>query len=145
MGTKIVNGDLFEYPCKVKVVTLNIRGVMGAGVALEYRNRFPESFLKYRRRCMKKQFTVNTLVVHQNGPEWWVLFPTKDDWKEPSRVDWIEANLEKLAKICTDYKVQRIAMPMLGCLNGKLNPEVVLPLIHRVFDNHATECVVVCR
>lgn len=143
MGIKIVEGDLFEYPCKVKVVTINTRGVMGAGVALEYRNRFPESFLKYRRLCANGGFTVNTLVVQRNGPEWWVLFPTKNDWRQPSQLDWIEDNLKKLAKICLDHKVSRIAMPLLGCLNGRLNIEDVIPLIRTTFEEHPTECIIV--
>ena len=125
------------------MVTLNTRGAMGAGIALGYRERFPASYKKYRARCFRGEFTVNTILVHRNGNEWWVLFPTKDAWHEPSRLEWIEENLRKLADICRKYKVAKIAMPLLGCGNGQLMPEQALALIEAAFLNHPTECIVV--
>lgn len=142
----IVSGyDLFDYPCWVKVITVNTKGAMGAGIAFGYRERFYDAYIRYRKLCLSKQFKVTDLLVQKAGGSWWVLFPTKDDWRNGSELVWIEDNLTKLVKLCERYKVSKIAMPWLGCRNGGLERHQVLPLIQKAFEHSATECVIVER
>ena len=145
MSVTVVSGDLFYYPCHVKVCTVNVVGAMGAGIAYGYRARFPEAYGRYRKRCKAGLFKVTDLLVQRNDAEWWVLFPTKQDWRNDSQIEWIEHNLERLAALCTQYNVSKIAIPWLGCRNGGLTHDVVLPAIKKAFDNHSTECVIVGR
>lgn len=145
MSVTVESGDLFYYPCHVKVCTVNTVGAMGAGIAYGYRERWYASYLRYQKLCRAGKFTVTDLLVQRNDQEWWVLFPTKKDWKADSQLEWIEHNLVRLAELCTQYKVQKIAIPWLGCRNGGLTRDVVLPAIKKVFDNHSTECVIVGR
>lgn len=145
MAVEIVKGNLFTYPCWVKVCTVNTVGAMGAGIAYGYRDRFPDGYWRYKKRCQKGLFKVTDLLVQKNGNEWWILFPTKMDWKADSKLEWIEHNLTRLTALCTEYKVSRIAIPWLGCRNGGLTRDEVLPLIERAFEGHSTLCLIVDR
>ena len=143
MSVTIAHGDLFDYPCWVKVITVNTKGAMGAGIAWVYRDRYIDAYNRYRKLCLAGKFKVDNLLVQRAGDNWWVLFPTKDDWRDNSELCWIEANLAKLVLLCEKHKVAKIAMPWLGCRNGGLNREQVLPLIEAAFSNSTTECVIV--
>lgn len=145
MSVTVVEGDLFDYPCWVKVITVNTKGAMGAGIAYAYRERFWDAYLRYRKRCLAGQFKVNDLLVQKAGGQWWVLFPTKDDWQQGSELPWIEENLKRLKLLCEQYKVVKVAMPWLGCRNGGLTREQVYPLIEATFGASEIECVVVSR
>lgn len=143
MSFEVVIGDLFKLPVSTKVCTVNTVGAMGAGVARVYRARFWDAYVRYRAYCFARKFSVNSFLIQRNGAETWVLFPTKKDWKEPSKIEWIQQNLERLAKYCTEYSVKEIAMPALGCRNGGLSLEDVQPLIEATFKDHPTRCIVV--
>lgn len=145
MPVEVVKADLFSYPCHVKVCTVNTVGAMGAGVARQYRDRWPMAYARYRKRCLAGDFTVTDLLVQRCGSEWWVLFPTKQDWRNGSELAWIETNLTKLGRLCFQYNVKRIALPWLGCANGGLDRNDVLPLIKAAFDHHSTTCVIIDR
>lgn len=145
MSVRVERGELFSYPCKVKVCTVNTVGAMGAGVAYVYRERFPDAYRRYQKRCKAGLLTVRDLLVQRNGGEWWILFPTKEDWRNDSRLEWIAYNLERLALLCTQYRVGRLVMPWLGCRNGGLRREDVWPLIESTFTNHTTEVIVLDR
>lgn len=89
-----LKGDIFSSPAQVLVNTVNTVGVMGKGVALEFKKRYPAMFKSYERVCDEKQLEIGKLLLWK-GPEKWVLmFPTKKHWRSPSKLEYIEAGLQ---------------------------------------------------
>lgn len=125
-----VEGDLFDSPARVLVNTVNTVGVMGKGIALRFKRAFPELFEQYQALCESKQLQVGRLWLYRT-PERWVLnFPTKKHWRHPSRVEYIEAGLQRFRDIYAEAGITSIAFPQLGCGNGELDWETqVRPLM----------------
>lgn len=111
---------------------------MGKGLALAFKDRFPAMFRDYRERCERGEVRVGQPYLYKpNAPgDPWVLnFPTKDDWRRPSRLPWIRAGLEHFAEHYREWGVTSIAFPQLGTLNGKLSWDEVRPLMHELLDS----------
>jgi O-acetyl-ADP-ribose deacetylase (regulator of RNase III) len=125
------SGDIFNSAAQVITNTINTVGVMGAGLALKFKNRFPQMFEDYHQRCANGK-------VKQGEPYLWedenvqiLNFPTKRHWQEPSRLEDIEAGLKYLASNYQTMSIQSLALPPLGCGLGGLNWDQVRPLIDR--------------
>ena len=130
------NSDLFESPAKILVNTVNTRGVMGKGIALRFKKIYPEMFRQYRDHCEQKLFSIGKLSLYKTPHKWILNFPTKEHWRNPSRVEYIEAGLQKFQASCVEIGVASIAFPMLGCGNGELDFESqVKPLMERYLGN----------
>lgn len=126
-----VKGDLFESPAKVLVNTVNTVGVMGKGVALEFKKRYPEMFVAYKNLCDTKKITVGSLFLWKKNKKWVLLFPTKQHWRNPSKLDYIEKGLIKFRDNWDRLGADSIAFPRLGCGNGNLNWDDVRPLMEK--------------
>lgn len=124
-------GDMFDSDATTLVNTVNCVGVMGKGVALGFKKRFPSMYRDYVERCKlgKVRLGVPYLYSDLLGPSI-VNFPTKDHWRSPSRLADIEAGLDYLAAHVEEWGITSIAMPPLGCGNGGLAWADVGPLIH---------------
>ncbi len=108
-----LKGDIFSSPAQVLVNTVNTVGVMGKGVALEFKKRYPEMFSAYERVCKAKQLEIGKLFLWK-GPEKWVLmFPTKVHWRNPSKIEYIEAGLQKFSATYADKGITSAAFPRL--------------------------------
>ena len=126
------NSDLFESPAKVLVNTVNTRGVMGKGIALRFKKIYPEMFSRYREHCEHRRLTIGKLYLYKTTHKWILNFPTKEHWRYPSRVEYIEAGLRKFEASCAEIGAPSIAFPMLGCGNGELDFEAqVKPLMEK--------------
>jgi len=139
---RIVYGDLFESKASCLICTVNLVGVMGAGVAKEFRDRHPDLYYRYKQLCRKHLLTIHTLMVYQpsNARYRVVMVPTKRHWKDSSRLDDVEESIRALAAWCNEHNVIDIAMPPLGCGNGGLDFESqVKPLIYRCFSGSNTQ------
>ncbi len=125
-------GNLLEENMEALVNTVNCVGVMGKGIALQFKQAFPENFKQYKKACDAKQvqpgqmFTTSTDKLF---PRYIINFPTKRHWKGKSKIEDIESGLKALIKEVKQLKIQSIAIPPLGCGNGGLNWEVVKPMI----------------
>jgi O-acetyl-ADP-ribose deacetylase (regulator of RNase III) len=132
---ELTNGNLLEAPVEALVNTVNTVGVMGKGIALEFRQAFPENFKVYAAACKREEvFPGKMLVVptHRLGnPKFVINFPTKRHWKCKSRVEDVEAGLRDLVDLIRREKIQSIAVPPLGCGNGGLDWNVVRPKIEQ--------------
>ena len=121
-----IKGLLFNSKCQVLVNTVNCEGVMGGGIALEFKLRFPEEmFLKYEKKCNEGLLKPGKLMLYDKNEPWILNFPTKDKWKLPSKISYIKSGLEKF---CSTYKVKKIksiAFPRLGVSSGHLDWEIV--------------------
>lgn len=126
-----LKGDIFNSPAQVLVNTVNTVGVMGKGIALDFKQRYPEMFKVYEKVCNDKLLDIGNLLLWR-GPEKWVLmFPTKKHWRNSSKIEYIEEGLKKFVATYSDKGITSIAFPRLGCGNGNLNWEEVRPLMER--------------
>lgn len=119
----------FSSGADVLVNAVNCVGVMGKGIALEFKQRFPVNYQAYRSACTGNIVRLGSMYVTHGSPTI-VNFPTKRHWRDPSKIEWIEAGLIDLRRIL-DAQAQGlvVAMPALGCQNGGLDWEIVRPLI----------------
>lgn len=130
---ELVKGNLLRHNAEALVNTVNCVGVMGKGIALQFKKEFPENFRQYAQACEAGRVKTGEMFATRNpdmfGPKWIVNFPTKQDWRHPSKMIWIESGLQALARFIVENKVTSIAIPALGCSNGGLAWEDVRPRI----------------
>jgi O-acetyl-ADP-ribose deacetylase (regulator of RNase III)/uncharacterized protein YwgA len=125
-------GDLFASHAQTLVNTVNCVGVMGKGVALEFKKRWPAMFEDYRQRCAAKQVRLGEPYLYRDAAGASILnFPTKDHWRSPSRIADIESGLDYLVGHAESWGIRSLALPPLGCGNGGLDWSEVGPLIYR--------------
>jgi O-acetyl-ADP-ribose deacetylase (regulator of RNase III) len=126
-------GNLLQADVDALVNTVNTVGVMGKGVALQFKQAFPANYAAYKRACDLDQVHIGSMFVwdsSRRGPRRYIInFPTKRHWKSKSRIKDIEAGLRDLAHKITEMGITSIAVPALGCGNGGLDWNDVLPLI----------------
>ena len=117
-------GNLLDAPVQALVNTVNTVGVMGKGIALMFKDRFPKNMEEYAQACKRKQVQTGKMFVTETGElmgaRWIVNFPTKQNWRYPSKLEWIEAGLQDLRCFIINCHVQSIAIPPLGAGNGGL-------------------------
>ena len=122
-----------EAPAEALVNAVNTVGVMGKGIALMFKERFPENFKAYAAACKAGDVQVGKMFVSPGtelgGPRWIINFPTKKHWRDPSNIEWVRDGLAALRTVIRDRKISSIAIPPLGCGNGGLNWDEVRPLI----------------
>jgi len=124
-------GNLLEAKAEALVNTVNTVGVMGKGVALMFKEAYPENFKAYQTACKRKAVKVGRMFVTERetliGPKWIINFPTKEHWRGNSKMEWITTGLEDLKRIIAEKKIRSIAIPPLGSGNGGLNWSDVRP------------------
>jgi O-acetyl-ADP-ribose deacetylase (regulator of RNase III) len=131
-----VEGNLFNSPAQVLVNTVNTVGVMGKGVALEFKRLFPDMYEQYRILCEKGRFEIGMLWLYKSPNKWVLNFPTKVHWRNSSKLSYIEAGLQKFVDTYAEMGIHSIAFPPLGCGNGQLDFESqVQPLMHEYLRN----------
>ena len=134
MVKNILIGDMFNSETQTLVNTVNCVGIMGKGIAAEFKKRYPEMFDDYVARCQRGEvkpgvpylFKMPSLFAPQV-----INFPTKSDWRAASRVEDIEKGLKILVSKYKEWGIESIAVPPLGCGNGQLLWETVGPLIYK--------------
>lgn len=121
---RYTQGNLLDDPAEALVNTVNEVGVMGKGIALMFRERFPENKKAYEQACQDKEIRVGRMFVTRNpslwGTRWIINFPTKKHWRQPSRIDWVRSGLKDLVRVIQENDIRSIALPPLGCGNGGL-------------------------
>ena len=130
--------DLLEADSEALVNAVNTVGVMGKGIALQFKKRFLEDFKAYARACKSGEVEVGRMFTvcldKLTNPQFIVNFPTKKHWREKSRVEYVRDGLEDLFRELERLGVDSIAVPPLGCGNGGLDWEVeVRPLVEEAF------------
>lgn len=126
-----IQGNIFDSPAQVIVNTVNTVGVMGKGLALSFKQRYPDMFKKYRVMCEKHQLTIGKLMLCYEPDHWVLLFPTKENWRNPSKLEYLEKGLIKFVNTYADKNITSIAFPKLGCGNGELSWDDVRPLMEK--------------
>lgn len=127
-------GNLLEADVEALVNTVNTQGVMGKGIALQFKRAFPENFTAYEREAKAGRIEVGRVFVHQEAalrPKFIINFPTKQHWRNPSRLEWIATGLDSLVAEVKRLGIRSLAIPPLGCGNGGLEWADVWPLIQQ--------------
>jgi O-acetyl-ADP-ribose deacetylase (regulator of RNase III) len=135
---ELVTGDLLQADAEALVNTVNCVGVMGKGIALQFKHAYPENYRLYRSVCKRGELRPGKLLVYDSGrlfnPRYIINFPTKRHWRNPSRIEDIEAGLVTLVLEVQDREIGSIAIPALGCNNGGLDWSDVRPRIEQAFE-----------
>jgi len=136
MTIRTKKGDMFAEPVEALVNTVNCVGVMGKGVALEFKNRWPANFRAYKSLCDAKGLKPGQMFVFDTkelfaseGPRYLINFPTKAHWRSKSKIEYIVDGLDTLVETIREHEITSIAIPPLGCGNGGLDWADVQPLI----------------
>jgi len=119
-------GNLLDSEAEALVNTVNTVGVMGKGIALQFKNLFPKNFKLYSNACKNKELRVGKLLVTEEeslltGKKVIINFPTKTNWRLPSEYQYIEDGLVELVKVIRERNLKSIAIPPLGSGNGGLD------------------------
>jgi O-acetyl-ADP-ribose deacetylase (regulator of RNase III) len=138
MGITVTRGDLLKQDNVDAIVnTVNCVGIMGKGIALQFRNKWPENFRAYEAACKAKLVRPGCMFVFDSGglvkPNFIINFPTKEHWRGKSRIEFIRDGLVDLVAQVRRLGIQSIAIPPLGCGNGGLDWTEVKPLIESAF------------
>lgn len=131
-------GNLLDSGADALVNTVNTVGVMGKGIALQFRNTFPENYKRYLAACQSKSLDVGQLLIVEEktllGEKTIINFPTKKHWKSPSQYDYVSSGLVALREALPKLPVSSVAIPPLGCGNGGLDWARVKPMIENALD-----------
>lgn len=126
-------GDLLSSDAQALVNTVNTVGVMGKGIALQFKNRFPVNYAVYRDACKKGTFSVGQVLVVEDGDlmnkKFIINFPTKAHWKGNSKYEYVLSGLKALREAIEKHNIKSIAIPPLGCGNGGLDWSKVKAMI----------------
>lgn len=133
-------GNLLKAEAEALVNTVNTVGVMGKGIALMFKEAFPENFLAYSAACKKHEIEVGRIFGTERkdlvgGPKWIINFPTKKHWRNPSKIEWIKDGLQDLVRFIREHKIKSIALPPLGSGNGGLDWKEVRPVVEAALGN----------
>ena len=124
-------GDILGEAAEALVNTVNCVGVMGRGLALQFKRNFPENFAAYARACREGRVQPGLLFLHREHGRWVINFPTKRHWKNPSRMEDIELGLRALTSELAYHRIESVAVPALGAGLGGLPWSRVRPVIER--------------
>lgn len=126
---QIIKGDIFDSDTQTLVNTVNCVGVMGKGIALIFKQKYPKMFERYKELCNQKQIKIGRLWLYKNEKKWILNFPTKDHWRNPSEVDYLKLGLQKFVDTYEAKGITSISFPLLGASNGGLDPDVSLRIM----------------
>jgi O-acetyl-ADP-ribose deacetylase (regulator of RNase III) len=136
-----VKGNIFESGAEAIVNTVNCVGVMGRGIALQFKKRYPDNFLAYELACKRSEVVAGKMFVCKTGqlllPKLIINFPTKRHWKSQSKIEDIRQGLVDLKKVIGDYNISSIAIPPLGAGLGGLDWQAVKREIQEAFEDVA--------
>jgi len=130
---KIIRGNIFNSNAQTVVNTVNCVGVMGKGIALVFKLRYPNMFEQYQKYCAQHLINIGKLWIYkgEESDPWVLNFPTKTHWKLPSKYEYIEKGLQKFIDTYEEKGIKSIAFPLLGANNGGLEKDKVLEIMRK--------------
>lgn len=136
MKLELKHNDLLKQQADAIINTVNCVGVMGKGIALQFKKAFPENYKAYAKACKNNEVKIGKMFIYQTGfldsnihSKYIINFPTKEHWRGNSKIEYIEKGLDDLYNVIQDLNIKTLAMPPLGCGNGGLNWTDVKKLI----------------
>lgn len=141
-----VQGDIFNAKTEAIVNPVNCVGVMGKGLALAFKQRYPDNYAAYRKACQTHELQIGRIFTYRlkgdgEGKLHYIInFPTKNHWRDASKVSYIEQGLDALARTIEEIPIHSIAIPPLGCGLGGLSWDIVRPLVIKRLES--LDCVI---
>ena len=139
---EFVDGDLLGAEVEALVNPVNTAGVMGKGLALQFKKVYPANFAAYAAAAKRGELVVGRVFVFETSglrnPRFIINFPTKRHWREPSRLEDIDAGLVDLVRVIRENRIGSVALPALGCGLGGLKWADVKPMIERAMQSVPT-------
>jgi O-acetyl-ADP-ribose deacetylase (regulator of RNase III) len=136
---RFTRGNLLDADVDAVVNTVNTVGVMGKGIALMFKERFPKNYEAYAAACKAGEVQIGKMFVSAvdklSGPRWVINFPTKKHWRQPTKLEWIQSGLVALKDVIREKGIRSIAIPPLGCGNGGLSWIIVRPIIQTALSD----------
>jgi O-acetyl-ADP-ribose deacetylase (regulator of RNase III) len=136
---ELTRGNLLEADVEALVNAVNTVGVMGKGIALQFREAFPQVYDAYKCACDAGEVRPGHMHVAEtgraSGPRFVINFPTKRHWRGKSRLEDVDAGLPDLVRVLDELEIRSVAVPPLGCGHGGLDWEVVRPRIERALES----------
>ena len=134
MMIKYISGNILESSAEALINTVNTVGVMGKGIALQFKKAYPNNYKAYVKACENKQIEIGRLFIFKDsnlnsGEKYIINFPTKKDWRKPSEYSFVDSGLDDLIRILIKYEIKSVAIPPLGAGNGGLEWERVRKMI----------------
>ncbi|MFX0170394.1 MAG: macro domain-containing protein [Candidatus Hodarchaeota archaeon] len=126
---KYKEADILKSRDQTLVNTVNIVGVMGKGLAKQFKQKYPKMYEKYREKCKNREITIGKSFLYKDETPWVLNFPTKKHWRGKSKLEYIESGLEEFITHYKDWGIESISFPQLGCKNGGLEWFDVKPLM----------------
>lgn len=135
MAYKEISGNIFNTKAMAVVNTVNCVGAMGKGIALDFKLRYPEMFKEYQRICFQHLLKPGQILPYKKSSPIILNFAIKDDWKEPSKIEWIEETLKKFVDNYKKLGITSVAFPWMGAMNGGLPIEVIKELTRKYLSS----------
>ncbi|MBX2930288.1 MAG: macro domain-containing protein [Saprospiraceae bacterium] len=139
-------GNLLAAQVEALVNTVNTVGVMGKGIALQFREQFPENYKQYRAAVKNGELHTGKMFVTEmqrmDQLRYIINFPTKQHWKAPSQMAYIREGLHDLRRVLIEKNIRSVAIPPLGCGNGGLDWQEVRPLIEAAIGDLNIDIVI---
>ena len=144
---KYITGDILESNADALINTVNTVGVMGKGIALQFKKAYQNNYKSYVEACKRNEIEIGKVFIVKDsnlisGTKYIINFPTKKDWRKPSEYSFIDAGLDDLVRVLKEYKIKSVAIPPLGAGNGGLEWEKVKKIIERKLENLDVEITV---
>lgn len=130
-------GNILKADTEAIVNAVNCVGVMGKGLALQFKKAYPANFELYQTKCNSGEVATGRMLIFETGaaqnPRYIINFPTKQHWRAQSQIEFIDSGLVSLVESVTELKIRSLAIPGLGCGLGGLNWNEVRPRIESAF------------
>lgn len=143
---KFTRGNILQSDSMAIVNTVNCVGVMGKGLALQFKKEHPQNFIEYKEVCERKELVPGKIFVYHTkallGTQYILNFPTKRHWKDKSQIDDIAIGLKNMIGVLNNYNISSVSVPALGCGLGGLDWGDVKKLILDTFNNSNITIVV---
>lgn len=136
--------NIFDLDTEAIVNAVNCQGVMGAGIALQFKRLYPENYKKYRKACMADTVKIGTMFIVRENDKTIINFPTKNNWEEASDISYITSGLKDLKNTILNMSISSIAIPKLGCGLGGLNEDEVVFLIEEELKDIENVNIIIC-
>lgn len=135
MSYKEVSGNIFNTNAMAVVNTVNCVGAMGKGIALDFKLRFPKMFKEYQKICFAKKLSPGQILPYHDDRFLILNFAIKDDWKDPSKIEWVEETLQKFRNNYKRLGITSVAFPWMGAMNGGIPIEIIKELTRKYLSD----------
>lgn len=135
MSYRELTGNIFASKAHALVNTVNCVGPMGKGIALEFRRRFPEMYETYKAVCDKGELAPGDILPYQHSDPWVLNLAVKNDWKHPSKIEWVEQCLQNFCEWYPSQGLKSVAFPWMGAMNGRIPLDEIKDVTRHFLEN----------